>query len=63
MPQLIALAAAGTLAYAGYKWLIKQNERTAAKARAEAQRARQPRDLGSLQWDDHAGVYRPRRDD
>ncbi len=61
MPQLIALAVAGTIAYAGYKWIVKQKQRTAQKVRVQTQQANQPRDLGELYWDEAAGVYRPRR--
>ncbi len=63
VPQLIALAVAGTLAYAGYKWLSKQNERAASKAKARSEQPQTPRNLGSLEWDEAAGVYRPRRND
>lgn len=61
MPQLIAFAVAGTIAYAGYKWLARQKARAAQKVRTQAQQANQPRDLGELYWDETAGVYRPRR--
>ncbi|MGI9424642.1 MAG: hypothetical protein ACR2PA_15715 [Hyphomicrobiaceae bacterium] len=60
MPQLIALAVAGSVAYAGYRWIVKQNQRMAQAAKA--QRSAEPRDLGELHWDEAAGVYRPRQD-
>lgn len=61
MPQLIALAVVGTVAYVGYKWLKKQNQRM-AESRAQGQRRQggDLRDLGELEWDEAQGVYRPR---
>lgn len=69
MPPFIALAIAGAGLYAGYRWISRELQRSAAEAgrmRDEADRmAREhmaaPRDLGSLEWDAAAGVYRPRR--
>lgn len=61
MPQIVVLAVAGAVAYAGYKWFAKQNARSAQKVRAQAKDEIQPRDLGELYWDEAAGVYRPRR--
>ena len=61
MPQLIALALAGAAAFAGYKWVKKQNELVAAKRKA-AQPADSPRNLGDLVWDESAVAYRPRQD-
>ena len=62
MPQLIALAVAGAVAYAGYRWIAGHNRR-AAQARTATQQSRsEPRDLGDLSWDEAAGVYRPRQD-
>ena len=68
MPQLIALALLGAGAVAGYRWVTRQFE--AAKAAAENAEAElrkaadvatgQPKDLGALEWDAAAGVYRPR---
>jgi len=63
VPQLIALAVAGTVVYAGYKWLMKHNERSAVKARSKPQGRQEPRDLGELYWDEAAQAYRPRRRD
>ena len=62
MPQLIALAIAGTAAYIGYKWIASQNRRAAQAQKARWRQAAEPRDLGELRWDEAAGVYRPRQD-
>ena len=67
MPQLIALALVGAGLYAGYKWLskvVRRHGQAAARAQEEALRgaaeaAMGPKDLGSLVWDEQAGVYRP----
>jgi hypothetical protein len=67
MPQLIGLALAGAALYAGYKRLAKELRRAAdaaERARAEFRRragesAGGPKDLGALEWDEKAGVYRP----
>ena len=61
MPQLIALALAGAAAFAGYKWIKKQNELVASRRKA-AQPTDTPRNLGDLVWDKSVGVYRPRQD-
>lgn len=70
MPQLLLLIAAGAGLYAGAKWVSKelQNaaqeaERVAEEARARAAAAARsaPKDLGALEWDATAGVYRPAR--
>ncbi len=61
MPQLIAIALAGAAAYAGYKWIKKQNN-LAVERRKSAHRADGPRNLGDLVWDEAAGAYRPRQD-
>ncbi|MEN2494301.1 MAG: hypothetical protein TECD_00192 [Hyphomicrobiaceae bacterium hypho_1] len=62
MPQLIALAMAGSVMYAGYKLFLKYKKRKAQKAHAQTEGVDQPRDLGELFWDETARVYRPRRD-
>ncbi len=71
MPHLIALAVVGAGLYAGYRWASREF----AKAAAEAERVKEemqrkaagatagPKDLGRLEWDAEAGVYRPRRPD
>ena len=61
MPQLIAIAIAGAAAYAGYKWIKKQNNLVAEKRKA-ARSGDSPRNLGDLVWDEAAGAYRPRQD-
>jgi len=68
MPQFIVIALAGAGLYAGYRWLSREMQRGAAEAmRAHEEIARRaadatgrPRDLGTLEWDEAAGVYRPR---
>ena len=70
MPQLIALALLGAGAVAGYRWFSRQMvaaRAAAERAEAELRRAAdmaggQPKDLGALEWDASAGVYKPRRD-
>jgi len=67
MPQVIALLLAGAGAYAGYRWVSREVRRALATAqKAEEGLRRQaanvsgaPKDLGSLEWDAEAGVYRP----
>lgn len=69
MPQLIAIAIVGAGVYAGYRWVRGQVSRaqdSARTAEAEvrrraAERAGQPRDLGTLEYDATTGEYRPRR--
>lgn len=66
MPQIVLLiAGAGLLA--GARWLAREMHTRAAEAEratAEAQRSaaeasRGPKDLGALEWDAEASVYRP----
>jgi hypothetical protein len=66
MPQLIGLALAGAALYAGLKRLSKELRRAAEaaeRARGELRRRAgentAPKDLGALEWDEKAGVYRP----
>ncbi len=71
MPQLIALALAGAGLYAGYRWLARGMAKTSgaagqtgeatARNAADATRSATPKDLGALDWDEAAGVYRPRK--
>jgi len=73
MPQLIVLVLAGAGLAAGYRWLARQAEGVAGdlKKAEEALRRRtsgaplaegeSARDLGTLEWDEQAGVYRPGR--
>lgn len=66
MPQVVALAVVGASLYAGFRWVSKQFERMQDEARrAEADLRRRaseagPRDLGTLEYDEANGVYRPR---
>ncbi|MDZ4842421.1 MAG: hypothetical protein SH859_09810 [Hyphomicrobium aestuarii] len=67
MPPLIVVVAAGVAAYAGYRWLAKQiaspddaAARVGAKAAAGAASVLQAKDLGTLEWDEAAGAYRPK---
>ncbi len=70
MPPLIFLAVIGTAGYAGYKLFSKFIEQAQTPSRSEAERAQREararsgttRDLGELEWDEKAGVYKPRRD-
>ena len=71
MPHVVALMLAGAGLYAGYRWLARQaglvaedlKQAEAALKRRAAQgeeRARDvAKDLGQLEWDETAGVYRP----
>lgn len=53
--------------YSGYKWLSGQIEKHAADAgrmrddirRRASAASVAPRDLGRLEWDERAGVYKP----
>lgn len=63
MPQLIALAVMSAGVYAGYRWVSKQVRLMTEEAERRAQEAAaraEPQDLGELEWDGDAGVYRPR---
>ena len=61
MPPLVFLAVLGAAGIAGYKFLssfIQQHD--ARKDPRHMSRATAPaRDLGSLEWDEASGVYRP----
>lgn len=67
MPQVIALVLAGAGLYAGYRWMSREIGRavTAASEAQEGLRSQAakvsvvPKDLGTLEWDEAAGVYRP----
>jgi len=66
MPQVVAAVLIGAGIAAGVKWLVKEMARTAEATRLaheELQRAGSvstaPKDLGRLEWDAKAGVYRP----
>lgn len=64
MPQVLALVIAGAGLYAGLKWMSRVLAQTAAARQAEAEARKQarggPKDLGTLEYDPQAGVYRPR---
>jgi hypothetical protein len=65
MPQVVALAVVGAGIYAGYRWVSRQvvklqeEARRAEDLRRRAAEAAQPKDLGSLVYDETNGVYRP----
>ncbi|MDX2259490.1 MAG: hypothetical protein NW205_11300 [Hyphomicrobiaceae bacterium] len=66
-PQILALAAIAAGLYAGYRLAVRANEaaraeRVKVRTNERASAAGEPRDLGRLEWDDKAGVYRPRQD-
>ena len=69
MPQVIALVLAGAGLYAGYRWISRQMRQAIAAAsdaqdelrRKAAKVSGMPKDLGTLEWDAEAGVYRPSR--
>jgi hypothetical protein len=68
MPQLVAAVLIGAGIAAGVKWIAREVARAAEVAReAHEQMARGPelksvpKDLGTLEWDAEAGVYRPAR--
>ena len=69
MPQLLLVLAAGTALYTGYRWVSREVARASAAAdrasealrrRATEARHGAPRDLGELEWDAKAGLYRPK---
>ncbi|MGQ0671896.1 MAG: hypothetical protein ACT4N2_03320 [Hyphomicrobium sp.] len=68
MPPVIAALAAAAGLFAGARWIALQVARRTEEARATAEsmarRAREnvaaPRDLGALEFDPEAKVYRPR---
>jgi hypothetical protein len=66
MPQVVAAVLIGAGIAAGVKWIAKEMARAADAARvAHEQMTRRsplkvaPKDLGTLEWDADAGVYRP----
>lgn len=70
MPQLVAFIAIGAGLYAGYRWVAREFRRVGQTARAAEEAVRRratagsqtdPRDLGALEWDERAQVYRPKR--
>lgn len=70
MPQVIALALLGAGLYAGYRWVTRATreiadrmQRTDEALRQEANAGRIEKNLGALEYDPVAGVYRPVRRD
>lgn len=65
MPPMIFLAVVGVAGLAGYRLLSALARQGQAAARGEEARMRRAaapvRDLGNLEWDEAAGVYRPGR--
>ena len=64
MPQILFLTLVAAVGVAGYRiWsnLLGNAETSRRKGTSRVRRAAEPvRDLGSLEWDEGAGVYRPR---
>ena len=68
MPPLILLAVVGAGVYAGFKLFSKLVEQAATPSPSETERVRREaraatgttRDLGELEWDEKAGVYKPK---
>jgi hypothetical protein len=64
MPPVVFLAVIGAAGIAGYKLLSALIHQVQAPGRKEARHMRgataPARDLGNLEWDESAGVYRPR---
>jgi hypothetical protein len=69
MPQVIALALLGAGAYAGYRWLSRVTRELASQMQHADEELRQQaagrieKNLGALEYDSAAGVYRPVRRD
>ena len=66
MPQLVAAVIIGASLAAGVKWIAREMSRAADLARETHEQMSRgaelnsvPKDLGSLEWDAEAGVYRP----
>jgi hypothetical protein len=68
MPPLVLLAVVGAGCYAGFKLFSKLIEQAQTPSKSETERVRREaraatgstRDLGELEWDEKAGVYRPK---
>jgi hypothetical protein len=68
MPPLIFLAVIGAGCFAGFKLFTKLIEQAQTPSRSDRDRVRRDmratagttRDLGELEWDEQAGVYKPR---
>jgi hypothetical protein len=70
MPQVIALALLGAGLYAGYRWVTRatreiadQMQRAEEALRQQANSGHVEKNLGTLEYDPAAGVYRPVRRD
>jgi hypothetical protein len=70
MPQVIALALLGAGLYAGYRWVTRATRELADQMRRAEEELRQgasagriEKNLGALEYDPVAGVYRPVRRD
>ncbi|MFA5901212.1 MAG: hypothetical protein WC829_19090 [Hyphomicrobium sp.] len=68
MPQLVIAVLVGAGVAAGAKWIAREMARAAELARStHEEMTRGPelkpvlKDLGTLEWDADAGVYRPTR--
>ena len=70
MPPLVFIAIVGAGCYAGFKLFSKLIEQAQTPSRSETERVRREaraatgttRNLGELEWDEKAGVYKPRGD-
>lgn len=64
MPPIMFLAVVGIAGLAGYRLLsaLARNAQSGTRKADQAMRraAAHVRDLGNLEWDEAAGVYRPR---
>jgi len=68
MPQLVAAVLIGAGLAAGVKWIARGMSRAADVARETHEQMMRgpeltpvPKDLGKLEWDAEAGVYRPQK--
>ena len=68
MPQVVAAVLIGAGIAASLKWLAKELTRAGDDTRLATEKVKRqtasaaaplPKDLGSLEWDAEAGVYRP----
>ena len=69
MPHVLLAVFAGAGLYAGYRWAVRVSARAEAfraAMQSETERgqreAQGPRDLGTLEYDSEAKVYKPRAD-
>jgi hypothetical protein len=66
MPQIVAAVLIGAGIAAGVRWIAREVMRAAQGSVGHDEPKRQPvtaapKDLGTLEWDAKAGVYRPSR--